>query len=446
MQTPTTETGIYANWDVDVSGDTTNDDPWDFGTASQYPVLDYGSHVLTKQRNTVTITATPIAIWERFDSGLSRGNTSIITATLTHAWEDDVTVTLPAPPATDPAYSLNTTTIAIAAGQTTGTSTLTAVDDTVDQTSPDSRSVSLSATTIDSDVIAVTVTNATITISDDDNVAAATGVKLATHGKKIKVDWTAGAGATGYKVQWTTTNDTAGWGSLTGSKTISSGSTVTHTISSGLSANTVYFVRVISTKTGEIDAPPSTVVSATTRSAAGTGDYDLDNDGLIEITTLAQLNAMRWDLDGDGVPVSGKESDYSGATGAFPNAEANMGCNESDVTIQSGTGNPKCTGYELRASLDFDTGTKGTRTDDTYYDGGKGWDPIGSGATAYTATFDGNSDTDSTGDGGPYTIANLFIDRDATTTDTKYYAGLFRADRRGRERQERRTHRRFRNP
>ena len=83
-------------------------------------------------------------------------------------------------------------------------------------------------------------------------------------------------------------------------------------------------------------------------------------------------------------------------------------------------------GYELRANLDFDTDGDGTAdSGDTYWNSGAGWDPIGGGATAYTAKFDGNSDTDASGDGGPYTISNLFIDRDATTTGTKYYAGLF---------------------
>ena len=38
---PTGYTGIYAGWDVDLDGDGTNDDPWDFGTASQYPAIDY---------------------------------------------------------------------------------------------------------------------------------------------------------------------------------------------------------------------------------------------------------------------------------------------------------------------------------------------------------------------------------------------------------------------
>ena len=39
LQTPTDYTGIYANWDVDIDGVSGNDNPWDFGTSSQYPIL-----------------------------------------------------------------------------------------------------------------------------------------------------------------------------------------------------------------------------------------------------------------------------------------------------------------------------------------------------------------------------------------------------------------------
>ena len=48
LQAPTGYTGIYANWNVDVDVgdydqpyDGPGDDPWDFGTSSQYPVLKY---------------------------------------------------------------------------------------------------------------------------------------------------------------------------------------------------------------------------------------------------------------------------------------------------------------------------------------------------------------------------------------------------------------------
>ena len=43
LQTPTGYTGIYASWNVNVDGVTGNDDPWDFGTSSQYPILEYGT-------------------------------------------------------------------------------------------------------------------------------------------------------------------------------------------------------------------------------------------------------------------------------------------------------------------------------------------------------------------------------------------------------------------
>ena len=39
LQTPTTYSGIYATWNVDVTGDGNADDPWAFGGADNYPVL-----------------------------------------------------------------------------------------------------------------------------------------------------------------------------------------------------------------------------------------------------------------------------------------------------------------------------------------------------------------------------------------------------------------------
>ena len=39
LQTPTNYTGIYANWNVDVDGNMGADNPWHFGSSSQYPKL-----------------------------------------------------------------------------------------------------------------------------------------------------------------------------------------------------------------------------------------------------------------------------------------------------------------------------------------------------------------------------------------------------------------------
>ena len=203
--------------------------------------------------------------------------------------------------------------------------------------------------------------------------------------------------------------------------TVSSGSTVTYTIdpTPALTANTRYYVRVLPTKTGA-DEPPSDAVDVKTHATGdnATVDYDADNDGLIEVSTLAQLNAIRYDLDGNGQVASGNQTNYDTA---FPNAEDNMGCNESAVTIASNnTGNPACTGYELSANLDFNTNNSATssrrtpraRTPAT---------PTGTPATA------GNPSAGSTGssytgdfDGVTYTISNLFIDRSSGN-----YAGLF---------------------
>ncbi len=118
-------------------------------------------------------------------------------------------------------------------------------------------------------------------------------------------------------------------------------------------------------------------------------DYDADgDDGLIEVANLAQLHAIRWDLDGDGTATD------PGYAQAFPDARPGMGC--------PATG---CVGYELTADLDFDTDGNGVvDAADAYWNGGLGWEPIGSEAGPFTAVFDGNG----------HTIANLFIDRSGT--------------------------------
>ena len=114
---------------------------------------------------------------------------------------------------------------------------------------------------------------------------------------------------------------------------------------------------------------------------SGRTDYDLDDDGLIEINDLADLNEIRNNLDGTtlygvstGCPVAG------------------------------------CIGFEQTTDLDFDTNADGVMdANDTYWNSGEGWEPIGGDGTPFVATFDG----------GDFTIANLYIDR------TSNRVGLF---------------------
>ena len=43
LQSPTGYTGAYAEWNVDLDGDGSRDDPWIFGSATEYPVLKLGT-------------------------------------------------------------------------------------------------------------------------------------------------------------------------------------------------------------------------------------------------------------------------------------------------------------------------------------------------------------------------------------------------------------------
>ena len=132
---------------------------------------------------------------------------------------------------------------------------------------------------------------------------------------------------------------------------------------------------------------------------AGSRDYDADNDGLIDVANLAQLDALRYDLNGDGLVDGATWMPYYAA---YPMGALGMGC-PSDG----------CTGYELTANLDFDTDDDGdVDSDDDYWNGGSGWDPIGEVDAPFTADFKGNRRT----------VSNLFIDR-----DTEDEVGLFGA-------------------
>jgi len=98
------------------------------------------------------------------------------------------------------------------------------------------------------------------------------------------------------------------------------------------------------------------------QAAGGRADYDIDDDGLIEINDLSDLNEIRNNLDGASL--------YADSTGCPL------------------TG---CTGFELTAHLDFDSNGDGVLSiDDSYWNEGSGWLPIGSASQPFTATFDGS--------------------------------------------------------
>ena len=145
------------------------------------------------------------------------------------------------------------------------------------------------------------------------------------------------------------------------------------------------------------------------KQGGGRGSYDADNDGYIDVTTLAQFNAIRYDLGGVGTPTAGAGATAYDAAfpGRDPRTASRMGC-------PSGA----CTGYELLASLTFDSDNDNdVDANDhggAYWNGGAGWTPIGDNSARYTGDFKGNG----------FTIDRLLIDRRGITGD---YYGLFGA-------------------
>ena len=129
------------------------------------------------------------------------------------------------------------------------------------------------------------------------------------------------------------------------------------------------------------------------------GDHDWDDDGLIEVNRLPQLDAVRWDLNGDGsVDTRTSVADTAKYSAAFGGGLTGKGCLRDHDANTATAKVAGCVGYELTRDLDFDENNDGsiTSADDDYWNGGKGWKPIGG---SFTATFDGNGKT----------ISNLFI-------------------------------------
>ena len=94
------------------------------------------------------------------------------------------------------------------------------------------------------------------------NLAQVLGVGVVPGNAQLVVTWTAVDTATGYTVQWTS----GGQGYNTGDRqaTVTSGSTTRYTIPS-LTNGTEYTVRVIATRTGANDGPPSDEMTGTPR-------------------------------------------------------------------------------------------------------------------------------------------------------------------------------------
>ena len=388
LQGPRDYTGVYETWNIDLDrspfSDGEADDPWDFGTSVQYPVLS------------VDVDDIGGATWQEFGYQLRGGPT--LTATTT-------------------------------AGQAQVSLTWTAVDTSGWRPAPSviytvHRDNGSSIETVADDLAGLAYTDTGVTVGTRYRYRVAAVVD---GGERVRSAWvsvTAGRanqgpvpvgiladrmlelGASAVEVDVAGAfhdpdSDTltyAASSSVTSVAAVSrSGSLVT--ITPGNAGVTV--ITVTATDAG------GSATSATQRFTVRVGyDYDSDGDGLIEIETLAQLDAVRLDLNGNGRVDA--DDDAATYAAAFPSAFARLGC-----------GVDGCSGYELEADLDFDTNGNGSAdAGDAYWNDGAGWEPVGLPYGQFFGTLLGAFRT--TFEGNGHTLSNLFV-------DGGHHSGLFGA-------------------
>ena len=368
LQSPTSYSGIYGSWNVDIDDDNMNDSPWDFGMSSEYPAL----------RADMNRDDDPT--WEEFGYQLRSGPTLTATQT-TNAGQSQV--------------ELEWTAVALSSEWTPAPSvsyTVTREDDETIETIAENLAV-LEYT--DTDVAGETYIYQVAAVVDGGEAVRSATVSVTAAGNKRPV-------AVG-SLRWRTllVEDSA-MTEVGGAFEDPEGDTITYAVSS--SDTTVARVSIsgtLVTITPVAEGRATITVTATddgsnlsrtlqftvTVLPTTTVDYDTDDDGLIEISNLAQLNAVRYDLPGWGWSF-GQPAEYAEA---FPNGGGVLACG----------GLVGCVGYELNADLDFDTDASGeAHAGDTYWTNGDGWVPIGDSTSGFSAIFGGNGRT----------ITNLFID------------------------------------
>ena len=116
-----------------------------------------------------------------------------------------------------------------------------------------------SAASTDPGYSGITIDSVVVTVADNDT-AQVTGVVVTSGNAGLLVNWAAVGNATGYKVQWKSGTQSYNTGDR--QATITSGSTISHTIPS-LTNGTEYTVQVTATRTGANDGPSSAEVMGT---------------------------------------------------------------------------------------------------------------------------------------------------------------------------------------
>ena len=362
LQTPTGYAGAFQDWNVDADGDGTPDEPWRFGSDSQYPAL------------AADVDGDGRATWEEFGYQLREG--SALTAAVGGG---DVTLTWTAVVVShwSPAPAV---TYAVTRG-----------DEVVADGLVGRRHVDANPTGV-YQIVAVVLGGEA---SRSERVSTNPAGNMPPVAVGTLPDRTLGIESGALTLDVAAAFEDPDGDPLTFAAS-SSQESVAEVVLSGSKATVTPLaegtstITVTATDEGGSNATATQRFAVTVTAAAAT-DYD-DDDGLIDIRTLSQLDAVRYARYGRGRPTAAGEEAYARA---FPNAADDMGC-----------GARACAGYELRTDLNFDTDDSGSvDAGDAFWNDGAGWAPI----EDFAALFDGNR----------HTIAHLFVDRDGD-------AGLFR--------------------
>ncbi len=165
---PTDYAGIYADWNVDLDSDGNADDPWDFGTDGQYPVLKRAGPGLAEQRawlpTTPELNTAGVSVSADSPLQVNEGGSNTYTVVLDSQPTADVTVT---PSSDDPGaatVSPESHTFTPSGWNTAKTFTVSGVAD--DDTNDETVAVSHGVTSDDGKYGAVLLATVQVAISD----------------------------------------------------------------------------------------------------------------------------------------------------------------------------------------------------------------------------------------------------------------------------------------
>ena len=466
LQAPTSYTGIYSQWNLDLDGDSTGDSPWHFGTNAQYPAL------------AVDVNGAGGATWQEFGYQLRGGPTLTATAT---AGRNEVALSWTAAvvshwtPAPEVAYTvtcddgtavtvvgkalsgLSATDTGAAYGRTHTYQVSAAVDGAATHSAPKALTVRGNRPPIPMGTLA----NLMLPIADGAEDVDVSGAfsdmesDALTYGAVSSAPGVATATATGSTV--TVTPVAAGTAVVIVSATDAGGSnrpalqafTVTVPNRPPVAEGSVspLTLRVVDgEETVEVsgrfrdpDGDPlsyrarsssESVARATVRGSTVTVIPSAGGSAIVTVwatdvgssnTSASQqfqvtVAGLDYDADDDTLievrtpaQLDAVRHDLDGdgdAEGAAAYAAAFAGAD-----VGMGCGGSGCTGYELEADINLDTdGSGDAGSADDYWNGGSGWLPIGTTGAPFSATLEGNG----------HAVRNLFISRTSA-------AGLFGA-------------------